>query len=354
MDPQKTNPQDNRQEEEPKKEVIQIPNVFGRRTARLGGRLASRTGSMAGRLASRAAAQVGMMAGRALVQAGVALTANPIGLIVIGVIIAIVITVFIIIMFAGPDGMPPSDGSLTPTPNPISACPLGTTEKTVTASVDSFLAITETTNYYVNPYRCPPAGPFYSFSSLKSATINHTRTTVNSSCARMQWIDTTTEAVVNFSGFNIPKNSEIKSSTISLPSSGTCQASSISGRAETVDARNFSLPAFTSIGNFAGNIQCVACNSIDPTCRGRCVFSYYCGGYYLPQLTCANTSGSADISSFLSSMISSQDISALSFLVAPQKTDTYCDSPYSAYTVATGNFAISSPAALTIDYCSPN
>lgn len=77
---------------------------IGRGSARLGGRAAGRTGSMAGRLASRFAAQAGMMVGRAAAQAGVALVANPVGLIVIGVIVAIIIIVFLIIMFAGGGG----------------------------------------------------------------------------------------------------------------------------------------------------------------------------------------------------------------------------------------------------------
>lgn len=462
MDPQQTNPsQNNRQEEEQKKEGIQIPNVFGRRTARLGGRLASRTGSMAGKLATRIATRVGMMAGQFVAQAGAKLIANPWGLLIIGIILLVVLLVILIIMITGTQEQPTLEGcldengntivkngnecaanlasyysnkegitvtakcldkctdfvknscernasntcdfplsscaaplqtfcieyspantalnrqhdcltgghgyigtplgvnscgttgSLSPTTNPTPSCPSGTTEKTITLSADSFLAVTETTNYYVNPNRCPPGGPFYNFGSGSSAIISHNRATVNSSCAKMQWVDTTKEAVVSFSGLNIPRNAEIKSATISVPSSGTCQASSIAGRSQTTDTGNFS-PKFTAIGNLAGNIQCVPCNSIDRSCRGSCSFSLYCGGYYLPQLTCSNSSGSADILSFVRSESSSQNISTLSFLISPQNTDTYCDYPYSAYTVATGNFTITSPSSLIVSFCSPN
>ena len=73
--------------------------AFGRGPSRLGGRVAGRTGSMVARLASRLAVQAGMMAARA----GTLFLFNPITWIAIGVITAIVIIVFLIILGGGPN-----------------------------------------------------------------------------------------------------------------------------------------------------------------------------------------------------------------------------------------------------------
>ena len=75
-----------------------IPQAVGRRFRPPGRRVASGFG----RLGTRLVTQAGMAAGRGV--AG-ALASNPIGWIVIGVIVAIIIIVFLIIMFAGGGGI---------------------------------------------------------------------------------------------------------------------------------------------------------------------------------------------------------------------------------------------------------
>lgn len=110
--------------------------------ARLGGRLAGRTGSMAGRLVSRLAVQAGMAAGRAVV-AG--LVSNPVGWIVIGVIVLIIVIVFFIIFFAGGGG-----GS---SPVPTTEC-IDADGNIIIVTNGNTCAI-NLTNYYTNTEGAP-------------------------------------------------------------------------------------------------------------------------------------------------------------------------------------------------------
>ena len=242
---------------------------------------------------------------------------------------------------AGPTPTPCA-GCPAPTsvPSPTPPCPSGTTEKTITVAQVSSLATTTTETSSNKGKRCGAGQPFTnSIPQAGDIPISHNRVVASSSC--FAWTDTTREAIVSFAGFNIPKGSETKSAVLSSPTSGTCEAAFISGRAG--DSETFQ-PADTRFGS--GTMQLLdkikACQSRNPVFPTK----VQCGNSGIP-------SGSADVKNIISKIVAGQDTASVGFKITPENSDWLCFSNDQAFTLFSGNFTIntSGAAKLEITYC---
>lgn len=255
-------------------------------------------------------------------------------------------------MGVGGGGTPVSGGELSPTPNPVSVCPLGTDEKTITVSQASSLAYNVSDSKDCRTWSVRAT-------SQPNIPVNHS---IVEYCRSSTFAFSTNYAVFNFEGLNISKGTEIKSATLYSPTSGGCETASITGRAETLaplsdsDAykkRSPTEPFFPyGGGGFGKNTMTKSASFYGCPLPG---VRFFCGGCYEQVLECKDSGspqGTGDVTNIIGGIAATQDLSSVSLKLRPDYSDSICGS--TSYTNFTSSFQVTAASTtLSITYCDP-
>lgn len=288
-----------------------------------------------------------------------------------------------------------------PTPTPIAACPAGSIEKTVlitsqNTSCAGGAACTQNSDCCSNSCSGSPYFTCNSSSVTGAYGTNRCYSSRDTFCPLGVWpyresystgnfgsvfayVDTLFDswgrvngyrvmvngAVLNFNGLSIPKGSTIRKATV-FSSSGGFQAGFIGGKVGNTSgwdvntALSFGSTSYPGLQFGSGRIAGVGCvNEAASWCqsfRGELTdWGNYCIQSVDPFLTGGNSglpSGTGDVTSFVQSAASTQDLTALSFSIQP---DYIFINPFgSCFKMdMAGNFSVSSNSTLGINFCEP-